>query len=204
MEALKRCLSGLPRTIPDFFMTTKILVLTALASELNANQAPQGVQVIYTGVGKVNAASTTTAAILQHQPQLIINFGTAGKINPLRHGLLEIAEVIQRDMLAMPLAARGVTPLSEEPVSYRSGHGDARCGTGDSFVTAVDDWLVEQEVDVVDMELFAIAHACHRYHLPWRAFKYITDAADENAADHWNNNVHRGAALFWEQLASLL
>lgn len=185
-------------------MTSKILILTALASELNANQTPHGVQVIYTGVGKVNAASTTTAAILQHQPQLIINFGTAGKTNPTRHGLLDIAEVIQRDMLAMPLAARGVTPLSEEPVSYLSGHGDARCGTGDSFVTAVDDWLVQRGIDVVDMELFAIAHACHRYHIPWRAFKYITDAADGDAADHWNDNVHRGADLFWQQLDSLL
>jgi len=181
-----------------------ILILTALASELNAAHAPAGVSVIYTGVGKVNAAATTTAAILQYQPQLIINFGTAGKINNTVHGLLEIAAVIQRDMLAMPLAARGVTPLSDEPASYASGYGSGRCGTGDSFVTASDDWLVQQQVDVVDMELFAIAHTCHRYSVPWRAFKFITDGADENAADHWSDNVHRGADLFWQRLAPLL
>lgn len=185
-------------------MTQKILVLTALASELNAAAAPAGVDVIYTGVGKVNAASTATAAILQHRPQLVINFGTAGKINPHRDGLLDIASVIQRDMLAIPLAARGVTPLSDEPDRYASGHGDARCGTGDSFVTAADPWLVEQGVDVVDMELFAIAHTCHRYGVSWRAFKFITDAADDNAADHWNDNVHRGADLFWERLRLIL
>jgi adenosylhomocysteine nucleosidase len=185
-------------------MTQKILVLTALASELNAAEAPAGVDVIYTGIGKVNAASTATAAILQHRPQLVINFGTAGKINPDLDGLLNIASVIQRDMLAIPLAARGVTPLSDEPSCYTSGHGDARCGTGDSFVTAADPWLVEQGVDVVDMELFAIAHTCNRYGVPWRAFKFITDAADDNAADHWNDNVHRGADLFWERLREIL
>jgi len=185
-------------------MTQKILVLTALASELNAAAAPTGVEVIYTGVGKVNAAATATAAILQHQPQLVINFGTAGKINPDRDGLLDIASVIQRDMLAIPLAARGVTPLSDEPSCYTSGHGDARCGTGDSFVTAADPWLVEQGVDVVDMELFAIAHTCQRYGVSWRAFKFITDAADDNAAAHWNDNVHRGADLFWERLRVIL
>ncbi|WP_034296202.1 5'-methylthioadenosine nucleosidase [Herbaspirillum sp. RV1423] len=185
-------------------MTQKILILTALASELNGATAPAGVDVIYTGVGKVNAASTATAAILQHQPQLVINFGTAGKINPNVDGLLEIASVIQRDMLAIPLAERGVTPLSDEPSSYASGHGDARCGTGDSFVTAGDAWLTAQGVDVVDMELFAIAHTCHRYGVPWRAFKFITDTADDNAADHWNDNVHRGADLFWERLRTML
>ena len=184
-------------------MTTKILILTALASELNAAAAPDGVTVIYTGVGKINAAASATAAVLQYRPQLIVNFGTAGKINHAVHGLLEIADVIQRDMLALPLAPRGVTPLSDEPSSYASGHGNARCGTGDSFVTASDDWLVQQGVDVVDMELFAIAHTCQRYGVPWRAFKFITDAADEDAADHWNDNVHRGADLFWQQLAQL-
>ncbi|SRR5450830_477232 len=184
-------------------MTTKILILTALASELHAAAAPDGVAVLYTGVGKINAAASTTAAILQHRPQLVVNYGTAGKINLAAHGLLEIADVIQRDMLAVPLAPRGVTPLSDEPSRYASGHGSACCGTGDSFVTASDDWLVQQGVDVVDMELFAIAHTCHRYGVPWRAYKFITDAADADAAEHWNDNVHRGADLFWQQLALL-
>ncbi|WP_408169132.1 phosphorylase family protein [Herbaspirillum rhizosphaerae] len=185
-------------------MPQKILILTALASELNAADAPASVDVIYTGVGKINAAATAAAAILQRQPQLIINFGTAGKVNPAVDGLLDIASVIQRDMLAIPLAARGVTPLSDEPSSYSSGHGNARCGTGDSFVTAADSWLVEQGVDIVDMELFAIAHTCHRYGVPWRAFKFITDSADDDAADHWNDNVHRGAKLFWKTLNRIL
>lgn len=185
-------------------MKSKILILTALQSELPASAAPAGIEVLYTGVGKINAASVATAAILAHQPSLIINFGTAGKINRGLDGLLEIAHVIQRDMLAMPLAARGVTPLSDEPSNYSSGFGNARCGTGDSFVTASDSWLHEQNIDVVDMELFAIAHTCHRYGVPWRAFKFITDDANEASASDWADNVHRGEVLFWQQLQQII
>jgi adenosylhomocysteine nucleosidase len=184
-------------------MAHKILLLTALESELSTGAAPAGVEVVFTGVGKINAASAATAAILRSRPDLVVNFGTVGKINPARHGLLEIAKTIQRDMLAMPLAERGVTPLSDEPAAYFSGFGDAVCGTGDSFVTAPDAWLAASQVDVVDLELFAIAHACHRYAIPWRAFKYITD--DANAASHldWTANVHLGEILFWERLSGL-
>ena len=44
-----------------------ILILTALESELNAAAAPADVKVVYCGVGKVNAALHTTAAILAHR-----------------------------------------------------------------------------------------------------------------------------------------
>ncbi|HBF55737.1 MAG TPA: 5'-methylthioadenosine nucleosidase, partial [Afipia sp.] len=74
---------------------------------------------------------------------------------------------------------------------------------GDSFVTSVDPWLVENNIDIVDMELFAIAHVCQRHNVPWRAFKFITDAADENAADHWNENVAGGEDLFWKVMKDI-
>ncbi len=74
------------------------------------------------------------------------------------------------------------------------------CGTGDSFVTAIDPWLVENNVGVVDMELFAIAAVCHHHNVPWRSFKYITDDANDDAADHWNSNVADGQDLFWAVL----
>src|SRR5260370_36182457 len=131
--------------------TSKMLLLKAFGNELTASLGRAGVEVVYIGIGKVNAASVTTAAIVRVQPDLVINFGTAGKVNPALHGLLEVAKVIQRDMLAMPLAERGVTPLSDEPSAYFSGFGDAVCGTGDSFVTARDEWLATSGVDVVDM-----------------------------------------------------
>ena len=151
----------------------------------------------------MNAAYETTLGILAFKPDLVVNFGTVGKINKDLHGLIEISYVVQRDMLTMPLEPRGQTPMSSDPVRFESGHGTAICGTGDSFVTFVDPWLLENNIDVVDMELFAIAHVCYRQQLPWRAFKFITDDADDNAAEHWQDNIANGEELFWEVLRTL-
>src|SRR5882762_4500534 len=63
-----------------FRMTGKILVLTAIDDELDKARAPEGVEVIYSGVGKVHAASAATLALLELRPSLIINYGTAGEI----------------------------------------------------------------------------------------------------------------------------
>ena len=40
-------------------MSGTILVLTAIDDELDKTRAPKGVEVIYTGVGKINTASAT-------------------------------------------------------------------------------------------------------------------------------------------------
>jgi adenosylhomocysteine nucleosidase len=179
---------------------TRILVVTALQSELKAARAADGVDVIYGGVGKINTAIATTTAILAARPELVVNYGTCGKITRDLRGLLEISHVVQRDMMAMPLAPRGVTPLCDDDRILTSGYGNAICGTGDSFVTATDTWLTENKIDVVDMELFAMAHVCKRFGVPWRAFKFITDDADDLAHEHWTANVAGGEDLFWNVL----
>lgn len=50
------------------------------------------------------------------------------------------------------------------------------------------------------MELFAIALACKRFGVPWRAFKFITDDADDFAHQHLKANVADGEDLFWDVL----
>jgi adenosylhomocysteine nucleosidase len=184
-------------------MTGKILVLTAIGDELDKARAPEGVEVIYSGVGKVNAASAATLSLLAMRPALVINYGTAGKIDETLRGLVEVAHVVQRDMMAMPLAPRGRTPYSPELDRLSSGHGHVICGTGDSFVTTSDPWLIENRIGIVDMELFAIAHVCERHSVPWRAFKFITDDANDFAAEHWTANVADGQDLFWDAVKGL-
>lgn len=185
-------------------MKNKLLIITALESELKREALPTGVNIIYTGVGKINASIATYQAIHQHQPVRIINFGTAGKINPQIHGLLEVGSVIQRDMNAEPLAPRGKTPFSHTPVKYHSEAGNYVCGTGDSFVNSHDQWLHEQKVDLVDMELFAIAAVAHHHQIPWQSFKYITDDANENSGDDWQDKVNHGQELYLAMMAKLL
>ena len=184
-------------------MKTELLIITALESELKRDALPSGVEIVYSGMGKINAAITSFKAIHQYSPKKIINFGTAGKIKPELQGLLEIGKVIQRDMDAEPLAPRGRTPLCDRPQEYLST-GKFLCGTGDSFVTSKDPWLHSQGVDVVDMELFAIAAIAHDHQIPWQSFKYITDDANENSGEDWQAKVHHGQDLFLDRIKDLL
>ena len=181
-------------------MSDGILVLTALDSELDVARAPQGFRVVFTGVGKINTTMAVLAAIAADRPKLIVNYGTAGKLNTALNGLVEISDVIQRDMNAEPLAPRGRTPYAPDLDRLSSGRYGVICGTGDSFVTSADPWLVANKVDVVDMELFATAQVCLRHRIPWRAFKFITDDANDNAHEHWTANVANGQDLFWDAM----
>lgn len=174
-----------------------LLITCALPEELGNHPLPNNTPVVWTGVGKVNTAIAMTRAIAQYKPQLVINFGTAGRVSGDVQGLVEVGQVIQRDMVAEPLAPRGQTPFDNAP-SVLCSHSQTGvvCASGDSFVTQHDPWLIEQGAHVVDMELFALAMACHQHGVAWRSFKYITDDANEEAGKDWATQVSLGQQLF--------
>ena len=96
-------------------MATDTIIITALADELDASLLPKHVQIFYSGVGKLNAAIATFKAIAQSRPKRILNFGTVGAVAPHVSGLIEIQRVVQRDMIAEPLAPRGQVPFCTRP-----------------------------------------------------------------------------------------
>ncbi|MCS6763559.1 MAG: 5'-methylthioadenosine nucleosidase [Candidatus Protistobacter heckmanni] len=169
------------------------LVAVALPSEW---QAPEGVPIVYTGIGKLNAALTLSDAILRLRPAMVLNYGTAGAVRAGLHGMMEVASVLQRDMDAEPLAPRGVTPMHEGLHRFDSGREGVVCGTGDSFVRGPDPWFEQAGVQIVDMELYALARTCAHHGLPWRSLKYVSDLADENAGRDWAANIAAGSAAF--------
>lgn len=185
-------------------MQTDIIVMTALELELDAKNLPQGVGIHYTGVGKLNAAITTMRAIEKFQPKLIINFGTAGAVHPGTTGLLGIRRVVQRDIMAEPLSPRGQVPYCNRPQEYFSTTGQYSCGSGDSFVTQHDPWLDAQGIAVVDMELFAIAAVAHEHTIPWMAYKFVTDHANEDSGKDWAQKVNHGEVLFLDVLKKII
>lgn len=185
-------------------MTTQTIIITALTSELDASLLPEGVQIFYSGIGKLNAAITTFKAIAQTRPTRILNFGTVGAVAPHASGLIEIQRVVQRDMIAEPLAPRGQVPFCTRPYEYLSESGQYTCGTGDSFVMTKDPWFAANNVDVVDMELFAIAAIAHDHNIAWRSFKYVTDHTNEESGQDWQQKVRYGESLFIEKLNEIL
>jgi len=169
----------------------KIVVVAALESEYFTIQGPIK-KIYYTGIGKINSARVTTELILETKPELILNVGTAGCLRKELLGqVFGINEVIERDMIAEPLAPRGTVPLSDQLPVLKSSFGATRCATGDSFVTSRDQWLLDNQVDLVDMELFAIAKVAAHYGIDWKSIKFASDLADENAAEHWNDSLEK-------------
>ena len=144
------------------------------------------------GVGKINATYNTLKLIQIYKPKIIVNYGTAGAINTKLKGIVECTKFYQRDMDVRGLDFKlGETPFDKvkEIIISDSGYS---CGTGDSFVNQ----KIEMEVDVVDMEAYAIAKVCILENIEFKCFKYISDNADENANNDWNTNLALGAEVF--------
>lgn len=182
-----------------------IVICVALEAEL-PDFRMEGYKVLYTGVGKVQAATALAKHLCQsalYKPTEIWNYGTAGGLNPQVTGLNEVGAFVQRDMIAEPQAPRGSIPFTDPllgDIKTQSPVGGVRCGTGDSFVMQADPWFTTADIDCVDMEGWALAYVAQSYNIPFRSFKYISDMADENAMEEWTTNVANGAELFTEKV----
>ena len=183
-------------------------LLVALEAELPYKIAPSNYKVVYTGVGKVNAAFAATQAIAEAHSlgfhPAVYNYGTVGSCLPELTGMHRITKFVQRDMNAEPQAPRGVTPF-EAGLPYLDFSPDMApsltLGTGDQFVHELEPWLVENKIDVVDMEAYAIASVCKRMNVQFTCYKYITDyVGTPHQADAWQKNVANGASELLEVL----
>ena len=144
------------------------------------------------GVGKINATYNTLRLINVYKPTIIINYGTAGAINAKLKGIVECTKFYQRDMDVRSLDFElGETPFDKIKEITISENGYS-CGTGDSFVNK----KIDIEVDVVDMEAYAIAKVCKLENIEFRCFKFISDNADKNSNVDWSKNLKLGANSF--------
>ena len=175
------------------------LLSVALEQEFNRANKPEDYVIVYTGVGKINATFALTKAILQTGATEVINFGSAGAVNGKHTGLVEVDTILQRDMVAEPLAPRGETPYQQDDFAHAiilNSHTNITLGTGDSFVNTDDPWFKYANIDIVDMEGYALAVVCAKLHVKFRCFKYVSDNADENAAIEWEKSLKNGEIAF--------
>ena len=171
------------------------LIVVALEDEL-PTQLVAGWNVLYTGVGKVNAAIAATEAVLETRPIHLINYGTAGALNPSITGLNRVNHIVQRDMDVRPLGFElGHTPFDTTGHIDLGGPG-VSLGTGDHFVTTPPELVT----DIVDMEAYALAKVARLFSIHFQCWKYISDNANDDAADHWAENVAKGARAFVDEV----
>ena len=167
------------------------LLVVALENELPRDMVA-GWTIIYTGVGKVNAAIALCDAIAIHQPKHVVNYGSAGALRPDLIGLHRVTRFLQRDMDVRTLGfALGQTPF-EDDGEILAGAGGLSCGTGDQFVSSPP----ELTSDLVDMEAYALARICKQKAIDFYCFKFISDNADSDAAHDWSQQLAIDAKLF--------
>ena len=170
---------------------SRILIVSALRQELSDID-----DVLYTGVGKVNATYKLTNVLTKvygkDRFDLVINYGTAA--SKTYSGLVDCTKFIQRDMDATPMGLKiGETPFDNEPSmidfsDIKNPIGkNLTCYTGDSFVTDI------QYMDVVDMEAYALAKTCRNFGINFVSYKYISD---DGNADDWEKNCGKGIEEF--------
>jgi adenosylhomocysteine nucleosidase len=188
-----------------------VLVAMALPAEGAGRFEAAGVDVLYTGVGKVNAAIALTRRLTDlgragAHPPLVVNFGTAGSTLLPARALVACRRFVDRDMDVGALGfAPGVTPFDGLPpvIEFPAVFpqlAEAVCGSGDSFATARHGI----DCDVLDMEAYALAKACRLAGASFACAKYVSDGADENAAEHWKANVAGAADRFLDLYRDLI
>ena len=179
------------------------LVVMALPIESQGVFEREGIPVLYTGVGKINAAWALTRKLPDYRKNdqslpLVLNFGTAGSRSFPTHSLVACDTFVQHDMDVSGLGfAIGTTPFDDCPaiLEFERIFPDlprAVCASGDRFLTGA----CAVRCDVVDMEAYALAKVCRQEGAQFAAVKYVTDGADDASAADWQNNLHHAAERF--------
>jgi adenosylhomocysteine nucleosidase len=188
----------------EVFVVSSLIVM-ALEIESQGVFEAAGIEVLFTGIGKINGAYALTRKLAETRAAglelpRVINFGTAGSHTLNVGSLVACHTFVQRDMDVSGLGFEiGVTPFDRVPALIEFPVTVAElasypCSSGDSFETRVS----PTPQDVLDMEAYALAKVCWLENAQFTCVKYITDGADHTAATDWESNLPKAAAAFLE------
>lgn len=181
-----------------------ILITAALKQELGSYfDDLNDYQVLYTGIGKINATLALTRHLVNINYQgpghvfYVLNLGTAASgIHP-KGTLVRCIEFIERDMFCNLPEFKNQNPQTINMLEPNLRHFDypvATCYTGDSFLNY---FQCQNYSGVADMEAFALAKVCRHFRIPFICFKSVTDGfEDHNGPEVWRKSIDQSARLF--------
>lgn len=169
-----------------------------------------GCPVVYSGIGKVNAAITATDLCLSGNFNKIINIGSCGStVHPI--GTILKAGKVFQDIDATPLVKEfGATPfdLSDECLISIDKSSDITCLTTDTFFDQTKKggvapalWHHFMSADIIDMECFAIARACQLVGVDFECWKWVSD---NGLGADWETNKDIGFKTFLENYIHII
>ncbi len=180
------------------------LIVMALEDEGQKLLETLDFEVLYCGIGKVNATYHLMRRLADSSNPVnkVLNLGSAGSHNFSTGTLVAADRFIQRDMDLTGLGFDlGHTPYEKEPMliefkRYFEHLPHGVCGSGDSFLQDT----CPINCDIIDMEAYALAKVCLRENVSFACVKYITDGADKSSSIDWRDNLEKAAGAFFELL----
>ncbi len=171
-------------------------VLFVMAARAEYGPALQSrITPLITGVGPVEVAVATAAALATTPVDLVVSLGSAGSARLDHCGLYQASAVAYRDMDASPLGfPRGETPFlglpARLPLPLRlPGLPEATLSTGADIVSGAAYGAIAE--DMVDMETWAVLRACMVHGRPLIALRGISDGqADLTGLHDWTADLH--------------
>ena len=159
---------------------------------------------VLSGIGKVNAAVSTSWVIHQFAPDCVINTGSAGGLGKgLKVGDVVIGETVAHHDVDVTAFGYVLGQVPQLPAVFTSDENLMRKAeksaqvfegaavtqglivSGDRFVHS-SEGVAEirshfPEVKAVEMEAAAIAQTCHQLEVPFVIIRAVSDSADEKA-----------------------
>ncbi|HFG9104847.1 TPA: 5'-methylthioadenosine/S-adenosylhomocysteine nucleosidase [Staphylococcus argenteus] len=161
------------------------------------------VVITQSGIGKVNAAISTTLLIIKFKPDIIINTGSAGALDEsLKVGDVLISDDLKYHDADATAFGYEFGQIPQMPATFESSKGliekvsqvidqqqlAAKVGlivSGDSFIGSVEQRQKIKEVFpnamAVEMEATAIAQTCYQFKVPFVVVRAVSDLANGEA-----------------------
>lgn len=154
------------------------------------------------GIGKVNAACSTTLLIDKFKPDYILNTGSAGGLHQdLTIGDVVVSETVRHHDVDAVNFGYKLGQVPRMPEYYQASrelidlidHAEFDFNTIIGEIVAGDSFIAEDKAKdiiinnfpqalAVDMESSAIAQTCHRFNIPFAIIRSISDVANQEAS----------------------
>lgn len=154
-----------------------ILLVSATEVEHSENEI-YGVPIHIVGIGKYNSTINTYGLIEKYKPDIVINFGSCGNLSNHTPGtVLEVTNVVN-DFYAGEIYKYNNIQL--DTVLNRE---EVKCFTTDTFYEKDESYPKFytnriKSCDIVEMELYGIAHICKIKNTPIYGYKWPSDDGD--------------------------
>ena len=184
------------------------------------------IEIVYTGIGKINATRAITDLIVRNQrnrlygyyqdpPLHIVNVGCAGSHTTGVRTLIQPNAFIQRDMDARQFNYEQYRTPEQKGWCFAFEHQKkipdtiigrwgadpseyVLCATGDNANGYSETSEEIPAFDAVDMEAYAFAHVCAHYGVKFTCYKWITDLAAEDSTIE--ELIENNKLLPWTQI----